>query len=955
MSQLSQNFAISKAVINPRTINRVRRCFLEVNEERLIRTQRSLNNRQQIFLEALPLLLHTNHPLLPGYVSHQTPCGVSGFEPTKHHIRAVRNIVKSFNYNETKNSKEYIHNISLMGSCGTIAHSRSSDMDFWVCYQPGMKPELLNELEQKLRGIEKWADSIGLEVYFFPMDLEQFKSGERKDVSGEDCGSAQHYLLLDEFYRTSLLIAGRLPLWWMVPVEHEQNYIDFTNMLIKENLINGDEYIDFGGIPSIPAGEFIGAGMWQLYKGVESPYKSVIKILLTEVYASEYPEVRCLSQIYKQAIYENNTDINFLDPYVMLYRKLEAYLIERKELPRLELVRRCFYFKANEPMSKPAPKSAIGWRRSLMEELIAEWEWPPKQLTILDTRKNWKVDRTVIERKALVNELNHSYRFLSRFARDYKSQIKISQQDMNILGRKLYATFERKTGKIELVNPNITSNITEEYLTVVYSGSRSAYSKNNVWIIYRGEIDQRDLENHDPIKRGRSIVELIGWCYFNKILTTSTRLSLLASKSDMNEHELKNIVLAFKNAFPEGISGAPQENFHSTHRPIRNLIFINVGVDPLRELNKKGIQKITSQTDALNFSGLHTNLVNSIEQITINSWHEIVATKFEGAESAINCALEFLRNLPPNKGISLPKQDILCFCPTRAETISRRISALFNEIISCFYESNGGVNKRFLLEIENQFFVFQFNGTQPTVSRLPNFNHLLKHLSKPQKHFTPIMIDSQALKSNYLNTVCQRMSPNTIQVFYCFREAKRVDIYVVDEIGSIQYFFCKQSEYKNYLLHLSRFLQSIWYRISSEHESGTSYRQEPILFYEMAPPKKETPGEITQRHPNKTFKDDSNFYIVQVMISTDANDQSTYTVYCNQSEFSELKYGDHIFKAVAKHVLSLRKKREKYPIYITDLDLSDAAGSTNTKMQTNQYLQYKLVLETQLNKALQAI
>ena len=91
------------------------------------------------------------------------------------------------------------------------------------------------------------------------------------------------------------------------------------------------------------------------------------------------------------------------------------------------------------------------------------------------------------------------------------------------------------------------------------------------------------------------------------------------------------------------------------------------------------------------------------------------------------------------------------------------------------------------------------------------------------------------------------------------------------------------------------------------------------------------------------------------MISTDANDQSTYTVYCNQSEFSELEYGDHIFKAVAKHVLSLRQKREKYPIYITDLDLSDAAGSTNTKMQTNQYLQYKLVLETQLNKALQAI
>ena len=54
--------------------------------------------------------------------------------------------------------------------------------------------------------------------------------------------------------------------------------------------------------------------MWQLFKGIESPYKSVLKLLLTEVYASEHPKVECLALRFKQAVFANRLDVDEFDP-----------------------------------------------------------------------------------------------------------------------------------------------------------------------------------------------------------------------------------------------------------------------------------------------------------------------------------------------------------------------------------------------------------------------------------------------------------------------------------------------------------------------------------------------------------------------------------------------------------------------------------------------------------------
>ena len=70
-------------------------------------------------------------------------------------------------------------------------------------------------LQKKAGKLQQWAFESGLEAHLFLMNGEKFKRGQREPLTGENCGSAQHYLLLDEFYRTGILLAGRWPAWWL--------------------------------------------------------------------------------------------------------------------------------------------------------------------------------------------------------------------------------------------------------------------------------------------------------------------------------------------------------------------------------------------------------------------------------------------------------------------------------------------------------------------------------------------------------------------------------------------------------------------------------------------------------------------------------------------------------------------------------------------------------------------
>ncbi|WP_053148550.1 class I adenylate cyclase [Pseudomonas sp. Pf153] len=930
--------------IDRKVLNQLRARFLKLNTIRMNRALEGLSPRQQSVLTLLPLFFHVNHPLLPGYVSSNTPAGLSNYEPDGDVLTEAQRLTRSFSYKPRhgSNPPRPILGLFLMGSLGTLAQADQSDMDVWVCHGPDLSDDELAELRKKCQLLEAWAATQGAEAHFFLIDPARFVRGERDTrLSSDDCGTTQHYLLLDEFYRTAIWLAGRTPIWWLVPVYEEDNYEQYTHTLISKRFIRADETLDLGHMAYIPPGEFIGAGLWQLFKGIESPYKSVLKLLLTEVYASEHPDVQCLSLRFKQAVFANRLDLEELDPYVLVYRRIEEYLNARGEPERLELIRRALYLKVNRKLTGPSRSS--GWQRTLLERLAAEWGWDQRQLALLDSRSQWKVRQVSNERRALVNELTYSYRFLTQFARTEKTVSLINKRDLNVLGRRLYAAFERKADKVEFINPGIAPDLAEDTLTLVQSPNKKEPGQNQ-WGLYNGNLNALEWENFAPIKRSRELLELLTWCHRNGVIDSSTRLALHPGDSDLSEFELFNLLGSLQQAIALPLATVDEEQLLHASVPSEVLILVNVGVDPLKHHRDLNILMTTERTDSLSYAGVRENLVLTLDQVTLNSWNEVLVNRFDGEHALLDCLRDYLNDLP--SGQRQPRLRVRCFCHNRAQFIARRVEEVI-ETAQTLLLSN--LNHRYLLQVQQHYHVLELVPGQVNHVALASLSALVDYLGEELTAYSPLHLDPMALEDHDLALILPTGQPECLQVFYRVNEDE-ADLYVLDELNALWQQRLPYHDEQSLLVPLQRFLQSVLYRrdalLSMDSDQPLNLE---TLYYQLLPSGNGRARRIEARQAPQTPVNKP-FYDVQAIIGKAAHGQVHVTLYCNQQEFSELEHGDQLFRVVAREIVEQRREAERYRCYITDLDLSGLVG--DGACSSNLYLRYKADLERALNEAL---
>ncbi|KQN44653.1 adenylate cyclase [Pseudomonas sp. Leaf48] len=933
--------------IDRKVLGQLRARFLKLNEGRLARAMEGLSTRQQGVLTLLPLFFHVNHPLLPGYVSGSTPAGLSKFEPDANVLAEAQRLTRSFSYKPRhgSNPPRPIHGLFLMGSLGTLAQADQSDMDVWVCHAPDLSESELNELRKKCQLLETWAASQGAEAHFFLIDPTRFVRGERDtQLSSEDCGTTQHYLLLDEFYRTAIWLAGRTPIWWLVPVYEESSYDRYTHTLLSKRFIRADETLDLGNLALIPPGEFIGAGLWQLFKGIESPYKSVLKLLLTEVYASEHPRVHCLSLRFKQAVFANQLDLDELDPYIVVYRRIEEYLIARNEPERLELVRRALYLKVNRKLT--GTSRAQSWQRALLERLAREWHWDQRQLALLDSRSQWKVRQVSSERTALVNELNYSYRFLTRFARHEQTASRINKRDLSVLGRRLYAAFERKTGKVEFINPGIAPDLAEDTLTLVYAPNRKEPGQGQ-WGLYNGSLTALEWEHFAPIKRSRHLLELLTWCHRNGVIDSSTRLALHPGSSDLSEFELFNLLGSLQQSIALPLATVAEEPLLRASVPSEVLILVNVGVDPLKHHRDLNILMTTERTDSLSYAGVRENLVLTLDQVTINSWNEVLVSHHDGPNALLDCIRDYLNNLPV--GAQQPRLRVRCFCHNRAPFIAQRVEETLDTAQNLLLSR---LNYRYLIQVQQHYHVLELIPGQVNHVALATLSALIDYLGKELTRYSPLHLDAMALEDHDLALLLPMGQPDCVQVFYRVNE-DLVDLYVLDEFNALWQQRLPWHDEQSLLVPLQRFLQSIQYRRDALLPMAAAQPLNLDTLYCQLLPSGQGRARRIEPRPAPQTPANKAFYDVQAIIGKAAPGQVRVTLYCNQREFSELEHGNQLFSAVAREIIGQRRETERYRCYITDLDLSgllrDGSGSTHL------YLRYKADLERALNEALDQV
>jgi len=928
----------------------IKQRFLNINNARLKRIDADLRVSQRDFLSLLPLLFHVNHPMLPGYISKETPMGIPAYIPSQDTLHLAQRISRSFEFKKKAYREFNITAIYLMGSSGTIAYNDKSDFDIWICHNESLDADLVAELEGKTQAIQDWAQKLGVEANIYLVNPKKLRKGELGFLTNESSGSALDSLLLEEFYRTSVLLHGRYPLWWLVPPENEYQYEEYVDNLKEKRFIHSKEHIDFGGLRTIEASEFYGATLWLLYKGINAPYKSILKILLMQSYASEFPQVDMLGMHFKKSVYDGEDDLDLLDPYIMMLNKVEDFLKNAGDEERLMLARRSFYFKVDEMMSEHRNIDEQNWRQKVLTILIKRWGWSEMDIAVLDQKNEWKINQVVIERNSLISEFKNSYRFLSSFARGHvESKNLIRQSDLNVLGRKIYAAFERKAGKVELVYRGITNQLFESHLSLhkLYSDNGTSF-----WVAFNGVVPASDIAITTPLKRSLSLVELLCWCYFNKIIDQKTIVGLYSNDTDLTEKEVKLLIENLDKYFSESLlEESSSEDYRQPANILANTTYINVGIDPLLIDSKDGSHISSERSDAFKYGSKHSNLTVTIDQVLLTSWQEVLIFSYRGVAGLMECLKEYMQWAPPSKGRRPPSINASSFSSYRGISISKRVEQLFNAVYECFYSTKDASAIRFVLGVEWGYYILSLADDHLRYDKIDSQEGLIKYLSVPQESYSQFIFDSETLENHVLPVIYSENKSGCVQCFYEIKK-EGADIYVLDEKGTLSYQEDIFYDVSTLMRHYSRFFESIHDRIrfvSQQSSQDTAIQIDEVKFYMI---RRDRNGEkvLSEQTINKYMRT-SQYVSLQVIVDL-VDEKPIFTLFYENEEFSSLQYGSRIYLEVVRKVLQNRTSDEIYDIYVTDIDLSPAILNMGVNsVQSSRYLYFKRLIEENLKKA----
>ncbi|MEL5351843.1 class I adenylate cyclase [Serratia nevei] len=775
-----------------------------INQLRVDRALAAMKPAFQRVYSLLPTLLHHHHPLMPGYLNGNVPHGICLYTPDETQQDYLNDLEDKWGspFDKPASGELPITGVYSMGSTSSIGQSCSSDLDIWVCHQSWLDNEERTRLQQKCSLLEKWAASMGVEVSFFLIDENRFRHNESGSLGGEDCGSTQHILLLDEFYRTAVRLAGKRILWNMVPGEEEAHYDEYVLSLYAQGALTPNEWLDLGGLSSLSAEEYFGASLWQLYKSIDSPYKAVLKTLLLEAYSWEYPNTQLLATDIKHRLHQGEIVSFGLDAYCMMLERVTRYLTDINDTTRLDLARRCFYLKVCEKLS--LAKACVGWRREILSQLVSEWGWSEERLAMLDNRANWKIERVREAHNELLDAMMQSYRNLIRFARRNNLSVSASPQDIGVLTRKLYAAFEALPGKVTLVNPQISPDLSENDLTFIHVPVGRA--NRTGWYLYNQAPAMDSIVSHQPLEYNRYLNKLVAWAYFNGLLTPQTRLHI-KSGNLCDTAKLQELVADVSHHFPLRLPAPTPKALYSPCE-IRHLaIIVNLENDPTTAFRNQVVHFDFRKLDVFSFGQQQQCLVGSIDLLYRNSWNEVRTLHFSGEQSVLEALKTILGKMHQD---AAPPESVEVFCYSQhlRGLIRTRIQQLVSECIELRLSSTRLEPGRFkAVRVAGQTWGLFFERLSVSVQKLENAVEFYGAISNNKLHGLSIKVETDQV---HLPPVVDGFaSEGIIQFFFeDTSDDKGFNIYILDESNRVEvYHHCEGSK-EELVRDVSRFYSS---------------------------------------------------------------------------------------------------------------------------------------------------
>ncbi len=547
-------------------------------------------------LYLLPWLLSINHNACPGYIPGlERPFRVFGVDNDKEIRKREDSLKRRFGIRRkgtmlaTRADAPSIEGLYTIGSVGTVAQTSVSDCDIWVCYDKQYYSETdWRRLNQKINLIKDWMDqNLRIPVFFFVIDVEDVRRSRFGRVDMESSGSTQKNVLKEEFYRTCIVICGKLPLWWLIwDDKRPVNYQTAAADLLRNDSGHFD-VIDFGNLEKIGKAEYLGAALWHLHKSLDNPIKSIIKMFLLKILLDQ-PEGLLICHQFRGRVFNREPYVPYPDPSIFTMGIIFDHYARKKDFKTLAFLEECFYLRCR---IKPYDRHHV-----LKKERTAGlFKHLPLDLATrirLGSYDSWPFSEQIKLGNRLFNLLIKTYREITDDHAGIAGDI--DKKDLAILGRKISAAYQKKELKIPVL-PKPTGTLNLSGLTLrLTGGSWSIYSEsdpalplvaeedivytiafmvwNRLFIPHRlyMEPNASQVTLQEIINLGRKIQDFLGssliseneFSHYLKQEMITKMLVIVSFEESPWEKDINNFRVVYKNNWGELF----MRRFHSQHK-----------------------------------------------------------------------------------------------------------------------------------------------------------------------------------------------------------------------------------------------------------------------------------------------------------------------------------------------------------------------------------------------------
>ncbi|MGV8059711.1 MAG: class I adenylate cyclase [Smithellaceae bacterium] len=407
-----------------------------------------------VILYMLPWLLSVNRPSVPGYVKElKEPFHVFNIEGNREILKHEVSFKKTFDIKEEKSLIRYpsqypqIQGIYTIGSVGTISQTSHSDCDIWICIDKSdFKNKTLQHLNEKINLIKDWLDTrLKIPVYFFLSDVEDIRQCNFGNLDLEGCGSAQKNVLKEEFYRTTILVEGKVPFWWVCfetaeSVDYDQAFTQNAGSDFGER-----DFIDMGNLEEVNQNEYFGASLWQFNKSLTHPLKSIIKMLHLKMFL-EAPEEELLCHKFRRAVLEGKDKKTFPDPSIFAMNTVLDYYSQHAKEEYFEFIKKCFYLRFD--MKLLSKTQAL--KEEMAGDIFKKYKIDRRDIYRLNEFESWQLGEKVAFGELMFEFLIDIYKDIVRIQQGKSGEI--APQDLTIIGRKLSSSLQVKEHKVSVLH-----------------------------------------------------------------------------------------------------------------------------------------------------------------------------------------------------------------------------------------------------------------------------------------------------------------------------------------------------------------------------------------------------------------------------------------------------------------------------------------------------------------------